>query len=208
VLNFSAVTLSWPDLTWTIAPALGNRKQQHQQTFWVAADKLGDGPSNPFYDRFNQLLGEADFDGKFEKAVEPLYEKTGRKELPPGVKFRMIFNSYIEEISPQRVIAWRFDDGRLPARSSDTDRAMGRRPTIPHCRSSGRLMTLTDIWPWRSQRWKRFTLCTKMNLNFLQLSQKKSLCWSLDRPIRKMGRSCHNPVVGEVSGPELAELKL
>ncbi len=58
--------------------ALGKRKRQHQQTFWVAANKLGDGPRNAFYDRLNQLLGEVDFDDKLEQAAEPHYETTGR----------------------------------------------------------------------------------------------------------------------------------
>ena len=38
--------------------ALGKRKRQHQDTFWVAADKLGKGPRNAFYDRLNELLDE------------------------------------------------------------------------------------------------------------------------------------------------------
>ena len=96
--------------------ALGKRKRQHQQTFWVAADKLGGGPRNAFYDRLNQLLGETDFDGKLERAAEPHYETTGRKGLPPGVYFRMIFIGYFEDISSQRGIAWRCDDSRSLAR--------------------------------------------------------------------------------------------
>ena len=67
--------------------ALGKRKRQRQDTFWVAADKLGSGPRNAFYDRLNRLLNGIDFDGKLEKAVEPFYQKTGRKGLPPGVYF-------------------------------------------------------------------------------------------------------------------------
>jgi hypothetical protein len=59
--------------------ALGKRKRQQQDTFWVAADKLGGGPRNAFYDRINQRLNEIDFDGKLEKVVEPFYQKTGRK---------------------------------------------------------------------------------------------------------------------------------
>jgi transposase len=96
--------------------ALGKRKRQQQDTFWVAADKLGSGPRNAFYDRLNQLLDEIDFDGKLEQAVEPFYEKTGRKGLPPGVYFRMIFIGYFEDISSQRGIAWRCDDSRSLAR--------------------------------------------------------------------------------------------
>lgn len=48
--------------------ALGKRRRQHQDTFWVAADKFGVGPRNAFCDRLNQLLDEIDFDRKLEKA--------------------------------------------------------------------------------------------------------------------------------------------
>lgn len=96
--------------------ALGKRKRQHQDTFWVAAEKLGSGPRNAFYDRLNQLLDEIDFDGKLEKAAEPYYQTTGRKGLPPGVYFRMIFIGYFEDISSQRGIAWRCEDSRSLAR--------------------------------------------------------------------------------------------
>ena len=95
---------------------LGERKQQHQQTVWVAADKLGGWQRNSFYDRLNQLLREIDFDGKLEKAAEPHYEETGRKGLPPGVYFRMIFIGYFEDISSQCGIAWLCDDSRSLAR--------------------------------------------------------------------------------------------
>lgn len=96
--------------------ALGKRRREQQDTFWVTADKLGNGPRNAFYDRLNQLLAEIDFDGKLEKAAEPFYQKTGRKGLPPGVYFRMIFIGYFEDISSQRGIAWRCDDSRSLAR--------------------------------------------------------------------------------------------
>ncbi|EMI43762.1 transposase for insertion sequence element [Rhodopirellula sp. SWK7] len=57
-----------------------------------------------------------DFDGQLEKVVEPFCETTGRKGLPPGVYFRMIFIGYFEDISTQRGIAWRCDDSRSLAR--------------------------------------------------------------------------------------------
>lgn len=96
--------------------ALGKRKREHQDTFWIAADKLGGGPRNAFYDRLNELLAEIDFDGKLERAAQPYYEKTGRRGLPPGVYFRMIFIGYFEDISSQRGIAWRCEDSRSLAR--------------------------------------------------------------------------------------------
>ena len=95
---------------------LGRRRREQQDTFWVAADRLGSGPRNAFYDRLNQLLDEIDFDRKLEKAAEPYYESTGRRGLPPGVYFRMIFIGYFEDISSQRGIAWRCEDSRSLAR--------------------------------------------------------------------------------------------
>lgn len=95
---------------------LGKRRREQQDSFWVAADRLGRGPRNAFYDRLNQLLDEIEFDKKLEKATEPYYESTGRKSLPPGVYFRMIFIGYFEDISSQRGIAWRCEDSRSLAR--------------------------------------------------------------------------------------------
>lgn len=95
---------------------LGRRRREQQDTFWVASDRLGSGPRNAFYDRLNQLLLEIDFDCKLEEAAEPHYQTTGRKGLPPGVYFRMIFIGYFEDISSQRGIAWRCDDSRSLAR--------------------------------------------------------------------------------------------
>ena len=91
---------------------LGRRRREQQDTFWVAADRLGNGPRNAFYDRLNQLLAEIEFDRKLEEAAEPFYKNTGRKGLPPGVYFRMIFIGYFEDISSQRGIAWRCEDSR------------------------------------------------------------------------------------------------
>jgi transposase len=95
---------------------LGKRREERQGEFWVSAEKLGGGPKNAFYDRLNRLLAEIDFDRKLEAAAEPYYEKTGRKGLPAGVYFRMIFIGYFEDISSQRGIAWRCDDSRSLSR--------------------------------------------------------------------------------------------
>ena len=84
---------------------LGRRRREQQDTFWIATDRLGSGPRNAFYDRLNGLLKEIEFDRKLEEAAEPFYEKTGRKSLPPGVYFRMIFIGYFEDISSQPGIA-------------------------------------------------------------------------------------------------------
>ncbi|TWU33189.1 hypothetical protein [Novipirellula artificiosorum] len=49
---------------------LGRRRREHQDSFWVAADRLGSGPHNAFYDRLNQLLGEVDFDPQKSTALK------------------------------------------------------------------------------------------------------------------------------------------
>jgi len=38
--------------------SLGRRRRERQQASWVAADAIGDGPRNAFYDRFNQVLDD------------------------------------------------------------------------------------------------------------------------------------------------------
>ena len=96
--------------------SLGKRRREQQDTFWVATEQLGSGPRNAFYDRLNQLLEEVEFDKKLERAAKPYYKSTGRKGLPPGIYFRMIFIGYFEDISSQRGIAWRCEDSRSLAR--------------------------------------------------------------------------------------------
>ena len=95
---------------------LGRRGSEHQGSFWVETKKLGQGPWNGFYDRLNELLAEVEFDRKLESAAASYYETTGRKSLPPGVYFRMIFIGFFEDISSQRGIAWRCEDSRSLAR--------------------------------------------------------------------------------------------
>lgn len=96
--------------------SLGRRRSEHQGSLWVASDKLGKGPRNAFYERLNELLSEVEFDRKLEEAAAPYYKTTGRKGLPPGVYFRMLFIGYFEDISSQRGIAWRCEDSRSLSR--------------------------------------------------------------------------------------------
>ena len=95
---------------------VGRRRSEAQSEFWVAAEQLGRGPRNAFYDKLNEVLAESGFDRELEKAVEPYYCRTGRKGLAPGVYFRMLFIGYFEDISSQRGIAWRCEDSRSLAR--------------------------------------------------------------------------------------------
>lgn len=95
---------------------LGRRRNEQQDSFWISTDQLGHGPRNAFYDRLNELLSEIEFDRQLEDAVAPYYQKTGRKSLPAGVYFRMLFIGYFEDIESQRGIAWRCEDSRSLAR--------------------------------------------------------------------------------------------
>ncbi len=89
---------------------MGRRQQIRQQEFWVATDALASVPGHVFYDKLNQLLGEAGFDEFVEELCEPFYSSMGRDSIPPGRYFRMLFVGYFEEIDSQRGIAWRCAD--------------------------------------------------------------------------------------------------
>ena len=95
---------------------LGRRCKERQASLWLAADQLGSGPRNAFYDKLNELLAEIGFDEQLEAACEPYYARSGRKGLAPGVYFRMLFIGFFEDISSQRGIAWRCEDSRSLAR--------------------------------------------------------------------------------------------
>lgn len=92
--------------------ALGRKKEERQQEFWVAMQDLAQTPRHAFYEHLNRLLAEADFDRRVEDLCEAYYAQGGRPSIPPGVFFRMIFVGYFENISSQRGIAWRCDDSR------------------------------------------------------------------------------------------------
>ena len=96
--------------------SVGRRRREAQSEFWIAADQVGRGPRNAFYDKLNEVLSELDIDGELEQAVAPYYATTGHQGLAPGVYFRMLFIGYFEDISSQRGIGWRCDDSRSLAR--------------------------------------------------------------------------------------------
>jgi transposase len=92
--------------------AMGKRKPR-QESLFVAADQLAQAPGHPFYQKLNALLDEAGFDRWVERRCRQYYEQDeprGRKSIPPGVYFRMLFVGYFEGLSSQRGIAWRCAD--------------------------------------------------------------------------------------------------
>ena len=89
--------------------AMGKRESE-QQEMWVATHDLPKSPGHPFFQKLNRVLAEADFDRKVEELCEPYYAEAGRRSIPPGVYFRMLFVGYFEGIDSQRGIAWRCGD--------------------------------------------------------------------------------------------------
>jgi len=91
--------------------ALGRRREEQQQEFWIATSDLPRSEGHIFYRKLNQLLSEVEFDPFLERLCEPYYhEKTGRPGIPPGIYFRMLLVGYFEGIGSQRGIAWRCAD--------------------------------------------------------------------------------------------------
>jgi transposase len=92
--------------------AMGKRKAR-QESLFIPTAQLADAPGHPFYQRLNALLAEAGFDRWVEQRCREYYEQDeprGRKSIPPGVYFRMLFVGYFEGLDSQRGIAWRCAD--------------------------------------------------------------------------------------------------
>ncbi len=93
--------------------AMGKRREERQETLFVATDRLPKTAGHPFYQRLNGLLAEAGFDAWIEGRCRQYYETDetrGRPSIPPGIYFRMLLVGYFEGIDSQRGIAWRCAD--------------------------------------------------------------------------------------------------
>ena len=90
--------------------ALGRGPEERQEEFWVAWRDVPRSAGHPFYQRLQQFLRKADFDAFVEDLCEPYYAEGGRRSIPPGRYFRMLFVGYFEGIDSQRGIAWRCSD--------------------------------------------------------------------------------------------------
>jgi transposase len=91
--------------------ALGRRKNERQQDFWVVTGDLPRSEGHVFYRKLDKLLREARFDEIVETLCKPHYHDTmGRPGIPPGTYFRMLLVGYFEGIGSQRGIAWRCAD--------------------------------------------------------------------------------------------------
>jgi len=91
--------------------ALGRRKKEQQDSFWIPVNELPRSEGHVFYHKLNQLLREAEFDRHVESLCQPHYHLAlGRPGIPPGVYFRMLLVGYFEGLGSQRGIAWRCAD--------------------------------------------------------------------------------------------------
>ena len=99
-------------------------------------------PGHVFYDRLQQLLLEAGFDGFVESACKAYYAKTmGAPSIPPGRYFRMHMVGYFEGIDSERGIEWRCSDSlslceflrlETPERVPDHSWMSKTRGRLPH----------------------------------------------------------------------------
>ena len=90
--------------------ALGQRASQRQGEFFVAANRIAQGPGHPFYSKLNEVLAAAGFDAFVEEQYAPFYKDGGRPGIPPGIILRMVFVGSFEGIDGRRGIAWRYAD--------------------------------------------------------------------------------------------------
>lgn len=92
--------------------AMGTRKQERQQEFWIATKDVVEPPGNAFYDRLDKILEEHRFDRKVETLCRKFYKKSqyGRPSMAPGVYFRALLIGYFEGLDSERGIAWRVAD--------------------------------------------------------------------------------------------------
>jgi transposase len=93
--------------------AMGRRRQERQESLFIATGGLANSPGHPFYVKLNGLLAEAGFERWIEDRCQRYYateERRGQPSIPPGVYFRMLLMGYFEGIDSQRGIAWRCAD--------------------------------------------------------------------------------------------------
>jgi len=91
--------------------AMGGRRQDGEESFWIPTANLAQSPGHPFYERLNQIFREHGFDRFVEGLCRGYYaEVMGRPSIPPGVYFRMLLVGYFEGIDSERGIAWRCAD--------------------------------------------------------------------------------------------------
>ena len=88
------------------------RQGDRQSELLLSWDELPRSAGHPFYNRLQDVLRAAEFDGFVEDLCRPYYSssKRGRKSLPPGRYFRMLLVGYFEGLDSERGIEWRCAD--------------------------------------------------------------------------------------------------
>jgi len=87
------------------------RQGDRQGDLMVAWSEMPRSPGHVFYDRLQQVLVGAGFDGFVEDACRAYYARTmGAPSVPPGRYFRMHMVGYFEGIDSERGIEWRCSD--------------------------------------------------------------------------------------------------
>ena len=90
--------------------SMKTRRDNSQNTLWIATTEIQESPGHPFYRRLNELLKKAGFDKFAENNCKEFYAENGRPSIPPGNYFRMLMIGYFEGISSERGIEWRCAD--------------------------------------------------------------------------------------------------
>ena len=90
--------------------AIGRRPSGRQEALFVATSEIS-ASAHPFYSALDKLLREDGFDEFAEEVCGEFYAgNVGRPGIPPGVYFRALMIGYLEGISSERGIAWRYKD--------------------------------------------------------------------------------------------------
>src|SRR3712207_201928 len=131
------------------------RQGDRQGTLMVMWSEMPRSPGHVFYDRLQEVLVGAGFDGFVEDACRAYYAKImGAPSVPPGRYFRMHMVGYFEGIDSERGIEWRCSDSlslREFLRLETTDRVpdhswlsktRGRLPHEVHERVFGWVLAL------------------------------------------------------------------
>src|SRR5205085_1208317 len=84
------------------------RQGDRQGDLMVMWSEMPRSPGHVFYDRLQEVLVGAGFDGFVEDTCRAFYAKTmGAPSVPPGRYFRMHMVGYFEGIDSERGIEWR-----------------------------------------------------------------------------------------------------
>src|SRR3954462_7118582 len=87
------------------------RQGDRQGDLMVMWSEMPRSPGHVFYDRLQEVLLGAGFDGFVEGACQAYYARTmGAPSVPPGRYFRMHMVRYFEGIDSERGIEWRCSD--------------------------------------------------------------------------------------------------